>query len=202
VEDVTRLLRILAARTAQELNLNDVASDLALPRSTLAGYLPLLESLYLVRRIPPWSRNLTSRVSKHPKMHVADTGLAAHLLGVGSRGLESAEHPARGPLLETFVADELLRQRGWSDTTVEVFHFRDHNGPEADLVLEARDGRVAVVEVKASQTPRSSDFRTIDLLASRLGDAFAHGVVLHLGGEANSFGERRTALPVGALWAP
>jgi predicted AAA+ superfamily ATPase len=202
VEDVTRLLRILAARTAQELNLNDVATDLGLPRSTLAGYLPLLESLYLVHRVPPWSRNLTSRVSKHPKLHLADSGLAAHLMGVSWRALERADTHARGALLETFVVGELRRQLSWAGVTLEVLHFRDHNGPEVDIVLEARDGRAAVIEVKASRSPRASDFRTIDLLRERLGDRFVHGVLLHLGPDALSFGERRTALPVSALWAP
>lgn len=201
VEDVSRLLRILAARTAQELNLNDVASDLALPRSTLAGYLPLLESLYLVHRVPPWSRNLTSRVSKHPKVHLVDSGLAAHLMGVGWRALDRVDHPARGPLLETFVVGELRRQLSWADMTLEVLHFRDRNGPEVDIVLEARDGRVAVIEVKASRSPRAVDFRTIDLLRERLGDRFTHGVLLHLGPDTASFGDRRTALPISALWA-
>jgi hypothetical protein len=202
VEDVTRLLRILAARTAQELNLNDVAADLGLPRSTLAGYLPLLESLYLVHRVPPWSRNLTSRVSKHPKVHLVDSGLAAHLMGTSWRALAKADTPARGPLLETFVVGELRRQLSWADLTLEVLHFRDRHGPEVDIVLEARDGRAAVIEVKASRNPRAADFATIDLLRERLGDRFVHGVLLHLGPDVLSFGERRTALPVSALWAP
>jgi uncharacterized protein len=202
VEDVGRLLRMLAARRGRRPRRPSSVPVRSVPRSTLAGYVPLLESLYLVHRLPPWSRNLTSRVSKHPKMHLVDSGLAAHLMGVSWRAVEDREHRARGPLLETFVLGELRRQLSWSDIAVEVLHFRDRNGPEVDLVLEARDGRTAVIEVKASSTPRSADFRTIDLLRERLGGRFAHGVVLHLGTEVGSFGDRCTALPVSALWTP
>jgi len=56
-------------------------------------------------------------------------------------------------------------------------------------------------ETKAAATVSARDFAGIDLLHDRLGDAFSHGVVLYLGDAIQSFGDRRTALPLGALWA-
>jgi hypothetical protein len=201
VASVRRLLRVLAARTAQEFNLADVARDLDLPRSTVAGYLPLLESLYMVQRLPAWSRNLTQRFVRHPKLHLVDAGLAASLVGADAEALARPGHPALGPLLETFVAAELRRQATWSETEADLFHFREHNGVEVDLVLEANDGRVAGVEVKASSTVEGRDFRGLDLLHDRLADRFAMGVVLHLGERVLPFGDRRVAMPISALWS-
>lgn len=67
-------------------------------------------------------------------------------------------------------------------------------------MLEARDGTVAGIEVKASSTVRSSDFRGLRLLADRLGNQFAGGVVLYTGPDAVPFGDRLMALPLSALW--
>ena len=84
---------------------------------------------------------------------------------------------------------------------MDLYHFRGHNGPEVDLVLEARDGRVAAVEVKASSTVQGRDFRGLDVMAERLGDRLRNGVVLYLGDRVVSFGPRRTAMPLSALWS-
>jgi predicted AAA+ superfamily ATPase len=196
-----RLLRLLAGRTAQELNASHVARDLEIPRSTLDGYLPLLQIVYLVHLLPAYSRNVGARAVRHPKIHFVDSGLCAHLWGIDGAALAAPGAAAAGPLLETFVVGELMRQATWSQTSVELFHFRDHDRSEVDVVLEARDGRIAAVEVKAASAPRTADVRGLDVLRERLGDRFVHGVVLHLGDQVLPFGDRVTALPLTALWS-
>jgi predicted AAA+ superfamily ATPase len=195
-----RLLCLLAARTAQELNLAHVSRELELPRTTLAGYLPLLETLYMIQSLPAWSRNLTQRVVRHPKVHLADSGLAAALLGADVGALARPGHPALGSLVETFVVGELRRQATWARTSVELRHFRDHAGPEVDVVLETADGRVAGIEVKAASSFERRDARGLEILRDRLGDAFANGVVLFLGDTVLPLGDRCTAMPISALW--
>lgn len=201
VDELPRLLRLLAARTAQETNLQEISRELGLPRTTLLGYVAALRTLHLWYELPAWSRNLTSKVVKHPKGQLSDVGLAAWLLGTGASALTDLRSPSMGPLLETFVAGELARQRTWSRVDHGLYHYRDRAGPEVDIVLETRDGRVAGVEVKAAVSVSERDFAGLDLLRDRVGDAWAHGVVLHLGSRALSFGDRQTALPLSALWA-
>lgn len=201
LDELPRLLRLLSARTAQELNVSAVASDVVMPRSTLAGYLALLENVYLVYRVPAWSRNATTKVIRHPKLYLTDTGLACSLLGTGPEALAQLDCRSTGPLVETFVAGEIARQATWCETALALGHFRDRDGAEVDLVLEAHDGRVAGVEVKAATTVHEGDFRGLDLLRRKLGERFVNGVVLHLGKEQLPFGDRRTALPLSALWA-
>ena len=201
LDALQRLISHLAADTAQQPNLTYISNELDVPRSTLGNYLPLLETVALVYRLPAWSTNLVSKTVRQPKIHFTDVGLAADLLGIAPRALADSLGRALGPLLETFVAGELARQRTWSRTRTRLYHFRDHCGREVDLVLEARDGRIAGVEVKSSTSVQVNDFRGLDHLAHRLGPRFKNGVALYLGDRTLAFGPGRIALPLAALWA-
>jgi len=198
--ELPRLLRLAAARTAQEANTADLARDVGMPAATVRGYLSLLAAVYLLVRLPAWSRNLTAKVKRRPKNYLTDSGLAADLLGLDPAALARPTAPAAGQLLETFVVMELLRQRGWSTTRVDLHHFRDRDGPEVDVVLESRDGRVAALEVKAAVSVSRRDFRWLEMLRDKLGALFVQGAVLHAGPRAYGFGDRLAALPVSTLW--
>jgi predicted AAA+ superfamily ATPase len=195
------LLQLLAARTGQELNVTAVASELGAVRQTTDAYLDLLETVYLVARVPAWSRHPRGRVVRHPKLHLVDSGFACALLGVDATALAEPDAPMAGPLLETFVAGELSRQLAWAGTEARLHHFRHHDGGEVDLVLETPDGRIAGVEVKAAASVRGEDFRGFRDLAAAAGKRFVSGAVLYLGEESLPFGDRLCALPVSALWA-
>jgi predicted AAA+ superfamily ATPase len=105
-----------------------------------------------------------------------------------------------GRLVETFVAGELRAQAEWSQTRPGIFHFRDRDGIEVDLVLEAGDGRVVGVEVKAGATVRADDLGGLRLLERRLGPDFAAGIVLCTAPEPSHLGGRLWILPISALW--
>lgn len=195
------LVRLLAARTAHEVNVADLGRELAIPAPTLRRYLPLLETIYLHHLVPAWSRNLTAKVVHRPKLHLIDSGLAAHLLGVDPGGLARPTSTQAGPLLESFVAGELARQLTWSDLDANLYHWRDRNGSEVDLVLEAADGTVAGIEVKAAVDVHDGDFRGLRTLRDRLGEQFRGGVVVHCGDRPRPFGPGLYAVPVSTIWA-
>ena len=207
LSELPRLLRVVAARTSQEVNIVSVAEATGIDRTSLSrSYLPLLENIYLVRQLPPWSRNLTARAVKHPKTYITDSGLAANLLGVDPDGLALPNAPALGPLVETFVVDELVRQLSFaSGPRATLYHFRSPDGPEVDVVAEAPDGRVVGLEVKASSNVGQADFKHLRLLRDRLDDVgqpFVMGAVIYLGDKVLPFGDRLTALPMCHLWRP
>jgi predicted AAA+ superfamily ATPase len=195
------IVRLLAARTAQEVNIADLGRELGIPAPTLRRYLPLLETIYLHHVVPAWSRNLTAKVVHRPKLHIADSGLAAHLLGVDAAGLARPTATQAGPLLESFVAGELARQLTWSETDGELYHWRDRSGIEVDLVIEAADGAIAGIEVKAAIDVDESDFHGLRTLRDRLGDQFRCGVVVHCGDHPRPFGPKLFAVPVSSLWS-
>ncbi len=195
------LVRLLAANTSGEHVRARIAMDAGIPERSLPPYMALLDTLYLTHTLPAWGENLTKRVTGRPKVALLDTGLAARLNNVTTGGLAPGvvSGPA-GPLLESFVAGELRRQLVWADTPAKLFHFRDRDGKEVDIIIESDDRRVAGIEMKASGSPSADDFKHLRFLRDRLGDRFSLGVVLHTGREAVPFGDRLLALPYSALW--
>ena len=201
VRDLPRLLGLVAARTACELVVANLhrAVDLG-SRSTTEAYLGYLQMTYLMLLLPAWSRNLSSKIVHRPKMHITDSGLAAHLLGKNPNSLARPTDPARDPLLESFVANELHRQASWMSEDVRLHHLRDRGGAEVDIVAEAADGRFVAVEVKSAPLVDSHDSRHLEWLRRRAPDDFVCGVVLHTGERAWRLGDRLFALPVSRLW--
>jgi uncharacterized protein len=197
--ELSALLRLIAARSGQLLNLEELARDARLSPTTARRYMRLLESAYVIKTVPGWATSKTTRSIRAPKIFIADSGLLCHLLNVTVDGLASPGGEA-GHVLESFVVMEITRQLGWSQTRANLHHFRTKDGTEVDVVLETPDGRIAGVEVKAGATVRSNDFRGLRLLSSKVGSRFAGGVVLYAGTDTLSFGNGLKCVPLGALW--
>jgi len=193
------LLHQLAARSATLLNASELSRGAGLKLTTLNRYLALLETVYLVHRLPAWTPNLGRRLVRSPKLHFVDCGLAAHLIGLDERGLRAAPQ-ALGALLETFVVNELQKQLGWARARARLFHFRSADRKEVDIVIEDATGHIVGVEVRATATPGQADFSGLRALKELAGERFVRGVVLHLGDAALPFGDRLEAAPVASLW--
>ena len=103
------------------------------------------------------------------------------------------------------MVNEVAKQLTWNQPEARLHHFRDHRGPEVDLILEAPDGRVVAIEVKAAISPGPGTARWLAWLRDRLdqvGNDFLHGFVFHTGPNRLSLGDRLTLLPIEALWTP
>ena len=201
VLELPRLLALSAARTAGELVVANLHNAVGLgSRNTTEAYLGYLQMTYLVLLVPAWSRNLSSRIVRRPKMHITDSGLAAFLLGKNPEALARPTDPARGQLLESFVVNELHRQVTWLDEEARLYHLRERGGPEIDIVVEAADGRFLAVEVKSSPQVGRHDARHLERLRNQAADDFVCGVVLHTGERAYRLGDRLLALPISRLW--
>ena len=197
---IPRLLALVAARSGSPLVLTDIARSADLNRATARNYLTYLDTVFLTIEVAPWSVNLTSRLSKTPKVYLTDSGLAAHLLGVSAADLRRTGHQAFGSLVETFVLTELMKLKPATEINTSVRQLRERDGREVDFVLEGPGGAVVGVEVKASASPGSDTARHLRWLKGQLGDRFTAGFVLHLGTRSSSFGDGIYALPVSALW--
>lgn len=200
--DLPRLLRLVAARHAGTLNVSDLAADAQLPRSSVLRYLDVLEAVFLTVRIPAWSSNLSQREIRAPKIFVTDSGLAAALRRAD---VDSMMHPeiargADGPVIEGFVLAELLRQSAVTADPPAISHYRERDGAEIDLVVEAPDGRIAAIEVKAGVGVSPSAARHLAGMRDRLGHRFIGGVVLHAGPRSAVLGDRIAGAPIAALW--
>ena len=199
LDALPRLLSAAAGYTAQLINITDLAAPFQLTRQTISDYVTLLERVFLIDRLPPWHSNQLSRLVKTPKLHIGDTGLACALLGLDAEQLHR-DRARLGPLVETFVYQEMRRQASWREAPIAFHHFRDRDGVEVDCVLEQGPDRIAGVEIKASSTVTAADFRGLRKLKEAAGKRFVGGVVLYDGEASASFGDRLHAVPIRALW--
>jgi uncharacterized protein len=200
--ELRKLLRLLAARTGQELVVSGVAGDADIGRETASNYAALLEALHLVTLLPAWSTSITTRAKRRPKVVLVDTGLAANLCGLGEQAFgPTADGVSAGALFDTFVTTEVHKQATWSDRSVDLSYFRDRDGAEIDLIIEDRhSGDLAGLEIKLTSTPTTRHARHLLMLRDKLGDRFKTGLVVHVGFQILPLGDRIWAVPVSALW--
>lgn len=196
---VSRLLELLALRTAELLNVAGLCNELNIRRETVESYLSICEKLYLIRRLQPWHHNESKRLIKTPKIHLLDSGLAATLAGLGTDDWIN-RRDRFGHLLESFVVQQLHAQAGWTDPDLRFWHYRDKDQVEVDLVI-TKGRKTWGVEVKASATATSSDGRGLRRLGEQCGTNWQGGVLLYAGHAAFPLdGKHNLAAPLAWLW--
>jgi predicted AAA+ superfamily ATPase len=148
-ETLRRFWTMLAHQQGGLLNAAQLARGLGVDGKTVASYLDLLVDLLLVRRLPPWHRNIGKRLVKSPKVFVRDSGLVHALLGIAN--LEALlGHPVAGPSWEGAVVEWLLAS---APTDWEPSFFRTSAGAEIDLLLTPPGKRPWAIEIKRSLAP-------------------------------------------------
>ncbi|MFP4536128.1 MAG: ATP-binding protein [Spirochaetaceae bacterium] len=159
LSEFSRLMELTAARSGALLNQASMARDVGLTPQTVGRYLSVLEASLLITRLRPWYTNIGKRVVKSPKLYWRDTGLAAHLIGLGGDQIES--HPSRGALFETAVVNEIAALLPLFATGADPFHLRTHDGLEIDLIIRYQ-GRLIPIEIKARRTAHPEDAAPIE----------------------------------------
>lgn len=203
LERLDKLIRLIASSNAGELVKAKIARQSGIPETSVDPYVRLLETLYLVHRLPTWGNNLTQRVVGRPKIIVIDSGVAAHLAGQTLERLTTFSSDDQfGPLFEAFLASELLKQQSWSATSFRLHHYRDREGHEVDLIAELADGRVIAFEIKAARSAVPGHVRGLAYLRDKLKDRFVAGVVLNTSAQLLRLGDRLWSAPASYLWAP
>ena len=144
-------VRLVAARTAQELNLSELGADAGVSQPTARGWLSVLETSFLCHRLESDARNARKRVVERPKLHLVDTGLACWLLGLQSAD-QLRHHPLRGALFETWVVGEVLKARTHRGLPPRLRHRREIRGHELDLLVERSPDAWIAVECKSGAT--------------------------------------------------
>ena len=192
------LINLLATQCGQLLNLAPLGAQLGLDTKTANRYLGVLERLYLVQRLPAWSRHEANRLIKTPKLHFLDAGLQATLTRL-TPDLLLTQRSRWGATLETWVYAELRKAIALSPDPWYLSHYRDKDQVEVDFVLEDALRQVIGVEVKAAATVLPQDFKGLKRLQTLAGDSFVSGIVLYDGEHALPFGDRLWAVPLSAL---
>jgi len=169
--DFRRLMRAACLRMGQLVNQTDLGRDVALPQPTVHRYLNLLETSYLLVRLPAYAVNRTKRLIKSPKLYWGDTGVAMHL---------AQENEPRGAHLENLVLQDLMAWRDSRIGRVELFYWRTSIGEEVDFVIETA-GSLLPIEVKTTQRPRFRDAAHLRTFRAEYGERSRPGILLHDG---------------------
>lgn len=168
--DFRRLMQAACLRLGQLLNQTELGRDVGLPQPTVHRWLNLLETSYLLVRLPAYAVNRTKRLVKSPRVFWGDTGVALHL---------GATAPA-GAHLENLVLHDLLAWRDARSERVELAYWRTTIGEEVDFVIEAV-GKLLPIEVKATSKPRLADCTHLRTFRQEYGRKARAGLLLHTG---------------------
>jgi hypothetical protein len=166
-------MRAACFRLGQLVNQTEMARDLSLKQPTIHRYLNLLETSYLLIRLPAYSVNRTKRLLKSPKLYWGDVGLAMHLSGMAE---------PMGAHLENLVLLDLLVWQCGRLPNTEILYWRTTTGEEVDLVIET-EGKVLPIEIKSTSRPRVRDAANLIAFQHEYGTDARAGLLLHTGTE-------------------
>jgi predicted AAA+ superfamily ATPase len=190
-------LRALAARSAQILNLSELARDVGVAVNTAKDWISILEASFQIFILRPYYANIGKRLIKSPKVYFMDTGLLCYLVG-----LRDMEHAAAGPMggaiFENLVIADLYKTYLHRGEEPSMYYWRTVAGSEVDIIIETQSGLLPL-EVKLSQTPRLDMAKEIHAFQRDFGGKALPGYVIHPGSMLLPLGQGVTALPLGML---
>jgi hypothetical protein len=195
-----KLLTMLAHAQGGMANLSQFAGALGISQPTVARYVDILEQSFLLRRLPPYFRNVGKRLVKAPKLYLRDTGLLHHLLNIDTLDvLES--HPIRGASWETFVLEDILRREAMANPHSVAHFWRTSGGAEVDLLLE-RGGALHAVEIKTSRASSPYLARSLRAIMEDTGAVSATVMDQGQGADPLSLGVSRRGFGDFSTWLP
>ncbi len=190
----TRFLALASALTAQEINFNQLGRELGISPLTAGRWLNILIAGYQWSSLEPFYRNVIKQISKKPKGHFADTGLACHLLGI-TQAEALSRHPMLGSLFETHCVNLVIALNQGLDFPAKLYHYRAHGGAEIDLIL-AQNGQLFPIEMKCATQLSRQDARGIHaFMDSCLEGEVPLGIILYPGTLCYYITEKVLALP-------
>ena len=170
-------LKMMAARTAQELNLTDIANTLDISLNTVKSWLSILQASNVVYLLPPYYENVNKRIIKKPKIYFLDTSLCAYLTDWNTPETLSSG-AANGAIFETFVVSEILKSYKHNGLQSSFYFYRDSNKVEIDLLI-VQDGVFYPIEIKRTANPDKRMVKNFSILET-MGKKVGYGSLICL----------------------
>ena len=150
LHDFERFVKLLAARTAQELNCSTLSRDIGVSVPTIKSWLTLLEASGLIFFLMPYHKNFGKRIIKAPKCYFIDTGIVSYLVGLQSEQ-HALEGPMAGALFETACVSQFYKRFSAFADPCSLYYYRSTDGLEVDLLIETGK-TIYPIEIKLSST--------------------------------------------------
>lgn len=196
ISSFIRFYNIIAPRSCSLLNKSSLASAASLSEPTISYYFSMLEMIYQISLLRPYSSNISKRFIKSPKLFMTDSGLLAHLLNI-QNGEQLLASPGKGNVVETFIYSELRKHIYYSSKQPQIYHYRTNDQKEIGFIIEKGD-KIFAVEVKSSQSIKKDAFKHIADFQKKF-SAHVTGIVFYSGDTILSFGDaqhKRYAVPM------
>lgn len=146
----SNFVKLCAGRAGQVLKLSDLARDADIAVNTAKAWLSILETSYIVFRLPPYFTNINKRLIKSPKLYFTDTGVLCHLLGISTEE-QLHTHYLYGNIMENMLLIELYKRHTHRGKPHHFYYLRDSNGNEIDLVVD-NGTSLKLIELKSTRT--------------------------------------------------
>ena len=198
------LMKSVASWSSQVVNKDSIRGNMApnhsISRTAMDTYLNVLESMYLIDFVEPWSATDYGRVRKKPRIFLTDSGLTSALLNWRKATIDD-NHLVLGKLFEMLVYSELSSQIEATDNIFELFHYRDREGRDVDFVLEHEDGGLIGIAVKASTRAVKSDFKHLQWFKTNVAKERPFvGILLYAGDMTGQYDKDMWGVPIEKLW--
>lgn len=161
-------MKLCAGRIGTEFNASSLSNAIGVSVPTIQEWLSVLESSYILFRLPPFFRNIKKRLVKSPKIYFYDTGLACFLLGI-EKEQHLVAHPLRGALFENMVVLEFLKHRFNQGKLPHLYFYRDKTQNEVDLI-EEKEAQLYAYEIKSAKSFTKDFIKNLDYLRKTVGE--------------------------------
>ena len=154
-----KFIRLLAGRTAQELNYSSLSIDAGIDVKTIQAWIGILESSFIIFLLKPHYNNFNKVIVKRPKIYFYDTALVCSLLGI-TKWEQLVNYPIKGALFETMVVSEMVKKRANAGKLINLYYWRDKTGHEIDLITDEEQSLVPI-EIKSGKTVNNDFFKNL-----------------------------------------
>lgn len=190
--DYRRVMTALALRSGQVLNQTAVSRELDISQPTVHRYINLLETSYMVERIPAFTVNRNKRLTKSPKVLWNDPALVCFLCGY-SEPDELLSSNISGGVFETMIYMHINAEIQLMTPIPRLYFWRTSTGKEVDFVIEWGRKLVAV-EVKLADQVRYSDLHNLRIFMEEYPETTA-SLVIYAGNEIKIMDKDIIAVP-------
>ncbi len=190
LRDFQQLIKLLAARCSEELNMSSLAREIGVSAKTIQNWISVLEASYILFLLPPYHRNLGKRIVKRPKLYFYDTGLVCYLTGIENDKILN-KGPLGGSVFENYIVAETKKTLSHRGLTDQLFYFRNNAGLETDLIIESPNKQsLNYLEIKNNSTPKYKMIKNLGIIMKlETSPAIKKGYLVHKGKDEGNFTE-------------